>query len=94
MAYRILGVVLAVAAIWGVACARSPVAPNPGADGSPQPPPGIPGYEAIDLGTLGGSRTLPSAINDNGSIVGTSETADGRFLCCVYEGAEMRTLRA
>jgi probable HAF family extracellular repeat protein len=95
MAYRIFGVVLAVAAIWGAACARPPVAPNPGArGGSGGPPSGIPGYEAIDLGTLGGTRTLPSAINDNGSIVGTSETADGRFLGFVYEGAAMRTLRA
>jgi probable HAF family extracellular repeat protein len=94
MAKSIFGASLAVAAILGTACSRAPVAPNSGAETGGGPPSGTPGYQAIDLGTLGGAITLPSAINDNGSIVGTSETADGRILGFVYESGAMRTLRA
>ena len=32
-----------------------------------------------DLGTLGGTYSIAYAINDNGWIVGTSETADGQY---------------
>jgi probable HAF family extracellular repeat protein len=35
------------------------------------------GYEAIDLGTLGGNSSTPSAINKRGQVVGWSTTADG-----------------
>jgi probable HAF family extracellular repeat protein len=100
MAKTWFGVSLAVAAILGTACSRSPVAPNPGAtpgvgsDPGSQPdgPGEIPGYAAIDLGTLGGDRTLPSAINDDGTVVGSSETTDRRLVGFVYNGA-MHVLR-
>jgi probable HAF family extracellular repeat protein len=35
------------------------------------------GYEAIDLGTLGGDTSAATAINDKGQVVGWSLTADG-----------------
>lgn len=35
----------------------------------------IPGYEVIDLGTLGGDRTWPAALNNLGEVVGSSTTA-------------------
>jgi probable HAF family extracellular repeat protein len=100
MAKTWLGVSLAVAAILGTACSRSPLAPYPGATSGVGSGPGsepggvgeIPGYDAIDLGTLGGDRTLPNAINDNGIIVGSSETADRRLVGFVNDGT-MHLLR-
>jgi probable HAF family extracellular repeat protein len=35
----------------------------------------VPEYEVIDLGTLGGDRTLPRALNNHGEVVGSSSTA-------------------
>lgn len=79
-----------------MACARSPLAPNPGATsglGNDTGAGDIPGYEAIDLGTLGGDRTLPSAINDDGIVVGTSQAGDRRYLGFAYHDGVMRALR-
>jgi probable HAF family extracellular repeat protein len=38
----------------------------------------VPGYEVIDLGTLGGEFTWPFALNNRGEVVGTSATAGGK----------------
>ncbi|HXG90664.1 MAG TPA: hypothetical protein VNJ02_20280 [Vicinamibacterales bacterium] len=35
------------------------------------------GYQVIDLGTLGGSRSSAVGINGRGDVIGNSETADG-----------------
>ena len=35
----------------------------------------IPGYNIVDLGTLGGTRTIPNALNNLGEAVGVSTTA-------------------
>lgn len=35
----------------------------------------VPGYEVLDLGTLGGDRTMPAALNNLGRVVGSSTTA-------------------
>lgn len=37
-----------------------------------------PGYDVIDLGTLGGAEATPSAFNNLGEVVGSSTTADGK----------------
>jgi probable HAF family extracellular repeat protein len=50
------------------------------------------GYDVIDLGTLGGNVTIPSAINDRGQIVGTSSTADGQSHAVLWENGEMHDL--
>ncbi|HWC73335.1 MAG TPA: hypothetical protein VG454_05295 [Gemmatimonadales bacterium] len=92
MARTPLGVSLAVAAILGTACSRSPLAPQPGANSGVSRE--TPGYDVIDLGTLGGDRTLPAAINDSGIVVGSSQTADRRTLGFIYQKGVMRALRA
>src|SRR3954470_6693251 len=100
MAKTLFGVTLAVAALLGTACTPSPLAPNPGAasgigaGGGSGAGTGIRAYEAIDLGTRGGERTLPSAVNDNGLIVGASQAADRRTLGFAYHDDVMWALRA
>src|SRR2546421_1318741 len=37
----------------------------------------VPGYDIVDLGTLGGDVTWPSALNNLGEVVGSSTTAAG-----------------
>lgn len=51
---------------------------------------------AVDLGTLGGSWSLPTAINGTGDVVGNSETADGSvhaFLARASGIGDLGTLR-
>jgi len=52
----------------------------------------IAGYEASDLGTLGGNSAQPADINDRGQIVGSSLTASGFTHAFQFENAEMRDL--
>lgn len=42
----------------------------------------------IDLGTLGGSINFPAAINANGQVVGTSETADGQIHPFIWDAVD------
>lgn len=42
-------------------------------DGTP------PGYEVIDLGTLGGERAVPAGLNNRGEVVGSSMTAESEY---------------
>jgi probable HAF family extracellular repeat protein len=52
----------------------------------------LPGYEAIDLGTLGGSFTSATDISDDGLVVGSSERADGVVHSFVWEDGVMHEL--
>lgn len=45
------------------------------------------GYEAIDLGTLGGAWSMPAAIDDSGRVVGQSQTASGQYHAFLWDGA-------
>ena len=44
------------------------------------------------LGTLGGDRSEPSAINDRGQVIGTSETSTGAEHAFLWEAARIRDL--
>jgi probable HAF family extracellular repeat protein len=50
------------------------------------------GYEAIDLGTLGGDSSVPTALNDRGQIVGWSLTAGGNQRAFLWENGVMHEL--
>ncbi|HYE65038.1 MAG TPA: DUF3466 family protein, partial [Pyrinomonadaceae bacterium] len=45
-----------------------------------------------DLGTLGGSFSSASAINESGQVVGYSETAGGHYHAFLYSGGRMTDL--
>src|SRR6185369_14139592 len=44
----------------------------------------LPAYRVQDLGTLGGSLTQASDLNEAGQVTGYSETADGEVRAFVY----------
>jgi probable HAF family extracellular repeat protein len=48
--------------------------------------------EVTELGTLGGASSGAADVNDNGEIVGTSDTADGERHVFVWEDGVMRDL--
>jgi probable HAF family extracellular repeat protein len=54
--------------------------------------PSAPNYEAIDLGTLGGSVALPAALNNFGVIVGSSHTAANQLHPFVWKDGVMKDL--
>lgn len=51
------------------------------------------GYQVIDLGTLGGTSTVPYAFNDGGQVVGFSELSDGALRALVWADGGMGELR-
>lgn len=55
-------------------------------------PPRPAGWEAVELGTLGGERTTPTAVNDRGQVVGRSQTADGRWHAFLWDDGVMTDL--
>lgn len=50
------------------------------------------GYEAIDLGTLGGESSRPYALNDNDAVVGASRTTTGELHAFLWKDGAMRDL--
>jgi probable HAF family extracellular repeat protein len=52
----------------------------------------LPRYTLTDLGTLGGSFSVPRDINNNGRVVGVSERADGTQRAFLYAGGIMSEL--
>jgi probable HAF family extracellular repeat protein len=53
-----------------------------------------PGYEAIDVGTLGGASTEAVTVDDQERVLGTSERADHSMRAFVWQGGVMRELSA
>jgi probable HAF family extracellular repeat protein len=49
-------------------------------------------YTVTDLGTLGGSNSYVSAINDRGQIVGSSRTSSGQENAFLWENGTMKIL--
>ena len=47
-------------------------------------------YETIDLGTLGGASSVPTAIDSLGRVIGWSNDAGGRMLAFVWNGRMRR----
>lgn len=52
----------------------------------------VPAYTAMDLGTLGGSSSHATAINDAGQVAGLSMTADGSAHAFLWQGGVIRDL--
>jgi probable HAF family extracellular repeat protein len=52
-----------------------------------------PGYQAIDLGTLGGRNTVPAALNDRAQVTGYSESSDRVSHAFLWEDSVMHDLR-
>lgn len=51
-----------------------------------------PGYEAIDLGTLGGEASIALGINQNNEVVGAAQTVDGRWHAFLWIDGQMTDL--
>jgi len=51
-----------------------------------------PGYIAIDLGTLGGAKSLALGINKNNEVVGATQTADGLWHAFLWANGQMNDL--
>jgi probable HAF family extracellular repeat protein len=50
------------------------------------------GAQYLDLGTLGGARTIPLALNDSGDVVGYGVTADGRQHAFLWSNGALQDL--
>ena len=50
-------------------------------------------YTVIDLGTLGGYRSMAYAINNTGQVIGTSSVSDGTFHPFIWQSGTMTDLR-
>ena len=49
-------------------------------------------YDVIDLGTLGGTETIPMALNDNGDVVGCSKTPNDEWHAFVWRNGSLEDL--
>ncbi len=49
-------------------------------------------WKAVELGTLGGDGTTPTAVNDKGQVVGRSQVADGRWHAFLWANGVMTDL--
>jgi probable HAF family extracellular repeat protein len=69
---------------------------------APEEPPGLPplageaflidGMDIANLGSLGGTRVVGTAINNRDQIVGQADLPDGNSVAFVFENGEMRDL--
>lgn len=57
-----------------------------------QGPGNPPGYDAIDLGTLGGNRAMPASLNNRGEVVGSSMTADSQHHAFLWKDGLMQDI--
>jgi probable HAF family extracellular repeat protein len=82
---------LAMSAVALGACAREGGLTDASAIAADFVPP--PGYEVFDLGTLGGSSSLPFALNDSGQVVGQSARSGMQILhAFLWEQGQMYDL--
>src|SRR5512133_575397 len=51
-----------------------------------------PGYQSIDLGTLGGYSSWANALNEGGQVVGVSFTASGQVHAFLWKNGTMTDL--
>ncbi|HST82088.1 MAG TPA: hypothetical protein VLL08_10180 [Kineosporiaceae bacterium] len=54
--------------------------------------PGAVEYQLVDLGTLGGESSFTQAMNDRGAVVGSAQTADGRYHGFIWRDGTMTDL--
>ena len=79
-----------LAALAAVGCDRDPLGPKGSApDGSGPLFSTSSSFTATDLGTLGGSWSVANAINDNGQVVGVSETTSGERHAFLWQNGTM-----
>jgi probable HAF family extracellular repeat protein len=90
------GLLLGTMGLVALGCAEDPVAPTgPAASARPDRAVTVATTYAIkDLGTLGGQYSAAKAINNMGSIVGSSTTAAGAYHAFLYRVGLMRDLGA
>jgi probable HAF family extracellular repeat protein len=53
---------------------------------------GAASYNVVDVGTIGGTTTIATAINESGWVTGYATTGDGASHAFLWDGSEMRNL--
>ncbi|UJP40321.1 hypothetical protein [Cellulomonas palmilytica] len=67
-----------------------PARPAPERPAPPRPAPQA--WTPVELGTLGGESTVPTAVSDRGQVVGRSQVADGRWHAFLWDDGVMTDL--
>ena len=49
-------------------------------------------YHVVELGTLGGANSYANAINDNGTVVGSSQATNGQTYATLWQGGGVTKL--
>lgn len=86
---RLFPILIIAAALGAAACSDEATAPS---GIRPDLATTATGYRAIDLGTLGGIRSVAFGINRRGQVVGESAIATGRSRAFLWSGGTMRNL--
>jgi len=89
------GLLAAALALTAAPASALPDRPGPAKPAPERPaPPGLTprAWTPVDLGTLGGESTVPSAVNDHGQVVGRSQVEDGRWHAFLWTDGVMTDL--